>query len=103
MCQSIDIRNTPLHLSKLNGCRVVEGFVQIMLIENAVESLFENYTFPDLIEITDYLMVFRVNGLKTLQRLFPNLMVIRGNKLFKNYAIVIYELMDLNVSNFFSI
>lgn len=97
VCTSRDIRNTPGDLSKLNGCRVVEGFVQITLIDirNGSTDGYVNQTFPLLIEITDYLLLFRVQGLQSLQSIFPNLQVIRGNKLFKNYALVIYELADI--------
>lgn len=59
MCQSVDVRNSVTQLNSLKGCTVVEGFVQILLIDNADESQFENYTFPNLIEITGYLALYR--------------------------------------------
>lgn len=46
-------------------------------------------------EVTGYMVLFRVNGLKTLENMFPNLAVIRGEQLIKHYALIIYELMDL--------
>ncbi|XP_035790294.1 insulin-like receptor [Anopheles albimanus] len=95
VCSSVDVRNTPVHLERLKGCRVVEGFVQIMLIDKYTEDSFDNYSFPLLTEITGYLMMFRVNGLQTLAKLFPNLTIIRGNMLANRYALVIYELMHL--------
>ena len=52
-------------------------------------------SFPKLTEITDYLLLYRVHGLKTLRNLFPNLAVIRGQRLFYNYALVLYEMMDM--------
>jgi insulin receptor len=97
VCQSVDIRNRPANLIKLTGCRVVEGFVQILLMDNYQDEEFDTWTFPDLVEITDFLLLFRINGLKSLQKLFPNLSVIRGNTLFQNYALVIYEMMHLQV------
>lgn len=36
-----------------------------------------------------------MTGIKSLNKLFPNLTVIRGNVLFNNYALVIYELDHL--------
>jgi len=39
--------------------------------------------------------VFRVSGLRTVGRLFPNLTVIRGHSLFINYALVAFEMMHL--------
>lgn len=95
VCGSVDVRNSPSNLERLKGCVVVEGFVHILLIDKYTEASFENYTFPLLTEITEYLLLFRVNGLRTLQKLFPNLTVIRGKKLVTNYAIVIYELMHI--------
>ncbi|XP_059620313.1 insulin-like receptor isoform X2 [Phlebotomus argentipes] len=97
VCQSMDIRNHPNQLERLKDCRVIEGFLQILLIDRVrgSDKAFENYTFPKLTEITNYLMLYRVNGLKTLRKLFPNLAVIRGNQLFVNYALIVYELMDI--------
>lgn len=95
VCGSVDVRNSPTNLERLKDCVVVEGFVHILLIDKYTEASFENYTFPLLTEITEYLLLFRVNGLRTLQKLFPNLTVIRGKKLVTNYAIVIYELMHI--------
>lgn len=59
---------------------------------------FDDFTFPDLVEITDYLLLYRVQGLKSLGHLFPNLQVIRGNNLLNNYALAIYGMMDLKVN-----
>lgn len=83
----------------LEGCRVIEGFLMISLVDKYNESHYENLEFPLLTEITDFLLVYRVNGLKTLMKLFPNLRVIRGNSLIKDYALIIYEMMHLQVSN----
>ncbi|KAF7989857.1 hypothetical protein HCN44_008531 [Aphidius gifuensis] len=95
VCQSIDVRNSVTQLDVLKGCTVVEGFVQILLIDNAHESQFENYTFPNLIEITGYLALYRVSGLRSIGHLFPNLTVIRGSTLFINYALVVFEMQNL--------
>ncbi|XP_052889500.1 insulin-like receptor [Anopheles moucheti] len=96
VCSSVDVRNSPQHLERLRDCRVVEGFVQIMLIDKYTNDSYDNYTFPMLTEITGYLLLFRVNGLQTLGQLFPNLTVIRGTDLANNYALVVYELMQIN-------
>lgn len=97
MCQSLDIRNGPEMFNLLSGCRVVEGFLQILLFDRFNETAYANLSFPELREITGYLMMYRVNGLKTLSTLFPNLAVIRGHKLFNNYAFILYEMMDMDV------
>lgn len=79
-------------LRSLNGCRIIEGFVNIVLMEfNEEQADRENLTFPDLEEITEYLLVYHVAGLRTLAKLFPNLRVIRGNNLITDYALSIFE------------
>lgn len=40
-------------------------------------------------------MLRRVNGLRSVGHLFPNLTVIRGDSLFINYALVAFEMMHL--------
>jgi insulin receptor len=101
ICSSRDIRNNVETLQKLNGCRVVEGFVRVVLIDRANESEYDKFTFPELREITGYLLIYRVTGLTSLGRLFPNLTVIRGNSLFVDYALVVYEMSHLQVRKHF--
>jgi len=81
--------------SKLQNCTVIEGHLQIVLIDNGTSMDFENITFPKLREITDYFLMFRIMGLQSLSKLFPNLSVIRGRVLLHNYAFVIYEMLHL--------
>ena len=95
ICNSIDIRNSPQQLLKLQNCTVIEGSLQIVLIEKKTPQDYENLTFPNLIEITDYLLFWRVDGLTSLAKLFPNLSVIRGRKLFYNYAFVTFDMSHL--------
>nr|UTM63729.1 Insulin-like receptor [Riptortus pedestris] len=95
ICQSTDIRNSVSMFSQLSGCHVVEGFVRIVLIDTANETDYANISFPELKEITGYLLLYRVNGLRSLGKLFPNLSVIRGNTLFVNYALVVFEMLHL--------
>ncbi|XP_070619089.1 insulin-like growth factor 1 receptor isoform X3 [Erythrolamprus reginae] len=90
---NIDIRNSMEELKQLEGCTVVEGYLQILLINQGED--FSNFRFPKLTMITDYLLLFRVAGLETLSDLFPNLTVIRGKSLFYNYALVIFEMTNL--------
>nr|QIS94309.1 insulin receptor 1a [Pyrrhocoris apterus] len=95
ICQSTDIRNSVRSFSQLEGCQVVEGFVQIVLIDNANETDYANISFPELKEITGFLLLYRVSGLRSLGKIFPNLSVIRGNTLFLNYALVVFEMLHL--------
>ncbi|XP_012280342.1 insulin-like receptor [Orussus abietinus] len=103
VCQSVDIRNNVNQFSRLDGCRVVEGFVQILLIDNADDQSYANLTFPNLVEITGYLILYRVYGLQSIGHLFPNLAVIRGHSLFFNYALVVFEMMHLQEIGLYSL
>lgn len=103
VCKSVDIRNSVNSFENLRGCRVVEGFVQILLFDNVNESLFANISFPELREITDYLLMYRVNGLRSLAQLFPNLAVIRGQNLFHSYAFILFEMSSLQEIGLYSL
>lgn len=100
-CDSLDIRNNVTEFEKLRNCTVVAGFLQVVLFENINEGDFENISFPELKEITGFLLFYRIRGLKSIGKLFPNLSVIRGIELFKDYALVIYDMINLQeVSRF---
>nr|KAG5703678.1 hypothetical protein BaRGS_002552 [Batillaria attramentaria] len=95
VCRSIDIRNSVEGFKQLENCTVIEGKLHILLIDHADEKDYEKYRFPMLREITGHLLLYRVYGLKTLRHIFPNLTIIRGQDLFYNYALVAYEMPDL--------
>lgn len=89
--------------NQLTGCRVVEGYVQILLFDTVDSSHFANLSFPELTEITDYLLLYRVSGLLSLGQLFPNLVVIRGYQLLFGYAFVVFEMPSLQEINLYSL
>ncbi|XP_062338372.1 insulin receptor-like [Osmerus eperlanus] len=95
ICPSKDIRNNVTNLRTLENCTVIEGHLKILLMFNIKPQDFRGVSFPKLTVITDYLLLFRVYGMETLQDLFPNLTVIRGNNLFFNYALVLFEMLQL--------
>ncbi|XP_024940155.1 insulin-like peptide receptor [Cephus cinctus] len=95
ICQTMDIRNNLTNFESLRNCVVIEGFLQIVLIHNNTELDYQNFSFPALREITGYLLLYRVYGMKSLGSLFPNLEVIRGNILFTDYAFMVYEMPSL--------
>ncbi|XP_030640269.1 insulin receptor b [Chanos chanos] len=95
ICQSKDIRNNVTNLRTLENCTVIEGHLKILLMFKTKREDFRGLTFPKLTVITDYLLLFRVYGLDSLSDLFPNLTVIRGNNLFFNYALVLFEMLQL--------
>lgn len=62
--------------------------------------------FPNLIEITDYLLIFQAQNITNLDILFPKLSIIRGNNLFRNYALVLFlsnSLLQVNLKNLIQI
>lgn len=103
VCAGVHVRNDLKSFEQLRGCNIIDGPLTIALVSNQTHPFeskdYDNITFPDLNEVTEYLLFFRVQGLTTLSRLFPNLAVIRGKNLFSNYALIIYEMMHLQKIN----
>ncbi|CAH1989756.1 unnamed protein product [Acanthoscelides obtectus] len=96
VCKSTDIRNSVRDLEILRDCEVIEGFLSILLFDNVNETELMKLQFPKLTEITDYFLLYRVNGLRSVGQLFPNLSVIRGQALFEDvYAFVVFEMTSL--------
>ena len=91
----MDIRNSASEFFHLENCTVIEGHLQILLMDHTLSEDFEHLTFPNLREIADYLLLYRVYGMQTLSNMFPNLVAIRGQRLFYNYALVVFEMPDL--------
>lgn len=91
VCGTVDIKNNLGEFEKLKNCTVVNGNLKISLMEDVEEHEFERVSFPELVEVKGYLLVFRVWHLRTLAKLFPNLSVIRGEELVRNYALIIYN------------
>jgi len=79
----------------LENCTVIEGHLQILLMDHTKSYEFEQLSFPNLREIADYLLLYRVYGMQSLSSIFPNLVAIRGQTLFFNYALVVFEMPDL--------
>lgn len=69
--------------------------MRIVLMERGNETDFDLHALPELREITEYLTLYRVVGLRNVGQIFPNLSVIRGESLFMDYALVIYEMFNL--------
>uniref|UniRef100_A0A672HE81 Tyrosine-protein kinase receptor n=1 Tax=Salarias fasciatus TaxID=181472 RepID=A0A672HE81_SALFA len=95
ICQSKDIRNNVTNLQLLEKCTIIEGHLKILLMFKTKTEDFRGLSYPKLRVVTDYVLLFRVYGLDSLSELFPNLTVIRGNNLFFNYALVLYEMLQL--------
>jgi len=90
----------------MKNCAIVDGSISLLLVNNAVsreneqitKEAMTNYTFPQLREITEYLLIYRVYHLRSLHRMFPNLVRIGGKQLFNDqYALVIFENQHLEM------
>ncbi|XP_012584910.1 PREDICTED: uncharacterized protein LOC101634182 [Condylura cristata] len=103
VCPGMDIRNNLTRLHELANCSVIEGHLQILLMFKTRPEDFRDLSFPKLTMITDYLLLFRVYGLESLKDLFPNLTVIRGSRLFFNYALVVFEMVHLKELGLYSL
>lgn len=106
ICRSVRIHNVAQGLKTLENCTVVEGFVQIILIQTNVTNHmhFEPFSYPRLREITEYLFVYHVWGLRSIGQLFPNLERIGGNVLFtQDSALVISECLQLEEIGLYSL
>lgn len=95
VCSSIEVNTFIVHLEQLlRNCTVVEGNLKVSLIDYPEKS-WDDVSFPQLREITGYVLLYRLAGLKSLRNVFPGLAVIRGRTLFRDNALVIYENQDL--------
>uniref|UniRef100_A0A914Z2C1 receptor protein-tyrosine kinase n=1 Tax=Panagrolaimus superbus TaxID=310955 RepID=A0A914Z2C1_9BILA len=104
-CFSIDLRNSPTqgfkHKSVKDGwdvfleCTILDGDLSISMMSMPGITDDQFPVFKHLREITGSMLVFNVNGLTNLGRMFPNLRVIGGQSLIMNYALVIYQNEDL--------
>lgn len=95
-CTSIDIRNECSKMRLLDNCTVVIGYVMITLLPSQ-NCNFSLYSFPKLREITDYMIFTEVKDLTNIRDMFPNLTVIRGRRLFLNYALGITSMPELEL------
>ena len=111
VCRGMEIKYFD-QLGDLEPCRVIEGHLIIAIIEDHTEELEDTFpcfdsgnndcknksnssnsyeyrlktdtlSFPNLTEVTDFILLYNTKKIKTLSTLFPNLTVIRGNRLIK--------------------
>jgi len=94
-CTSIDIRNECNQMHLLDNCTVVTGYLMITLIASDQHCNFSDYSFPLLTEITEFMIFTEVRGLVNITEMFPHLTVIRGRRLFLNYALGVTNMYDL--------
>lgn len=95
-CGSLRLQNELKDLSKLENCTIITGYLSLLLMEKATdEHDWDKYSFPNLIEIWEYLFVYRARRLTTLGNLFPNLRLIKGQETIHNHALVIWSMDSL--------
>lgn len=97
VCRSVFAHNEEELLRMLQNCSLVVGSVSLINVhfQPPLLSVNDPRTLP-LIEITDYLLIYRVKGLPSLHNLLPKLTLIRGSQLlFNAYALIIYENIQL--------
>jgi insulin-like growth factor 1 receptor len=112
VCSSITIQgpidwpaSSSHRLDKVKNCTLVIGHVKILNARFTIDSSNSTTTqalFPHLVEITDYLLIFQAQNLNSLEKVFPRLAIIRGHKLFKQYALIVFltnSLLQINLKS----
>lgn len=94
-CGSKDIRYEPKQLQLLENCKVIFGNLRISDMPDARKEDFDEFTFPNLNQVTGFVIVHYVSGLETLSNLFPNLVSIKGDETFRGSSLVIRSNMNL--------
>lgn len=100
ICGPMNIVGNIDHMKQFKNCTIILGNVKMTLIDRVTQSQqWEQLSLPNLREITDNLVLYRVYGLESLGTIFPNLTVIRGFKLAFDYALILYENKNLTEVN----
>ena len=90
MC-SFDILTNLRELQQVQGCQIVWGDLIIAKIAFPQNELIKAQSFlNDLIEITGSLFLYDLKNVISLQSLFPNLRVIRGNSVNFGHSLVLF-------------
>lgn len=97
-CGSMEVIGENLtQLENLKHCEVINGSV----ILSRLPANITKYSLS-VREITGYLLLYRVEFLESLEKLLPNLTLIRGEYQFEGNSLIIYEnigLLDLGLIN----
>lgn len=94
-CKDVDIRSNSSQFKKLRNCERVHGYLRISYLDFDAEKV---KPFSDIKEITGYLLIDHVTNLKNISQLFPNLLLIRGEKLHhSSFSLIIVNNQDLEL------
>ena len=78
----MSIKHDVNNFKSLTNCTIIEGHLIIANMPAAMPNMKAiNFTFPNLREVTDYVILYQAHNIVELNHIFPNLAVIRGNKL----------------------
>ncbi|GJQ65343.1 putative tyrosine-protein kinase receptor [Trypoxylus dichotomus] len=99
-CTNGDMREFLSDFKQLEGCKILIGNLQVVLFDRATKQSFENISFPELEEVTGFLLFYQVPGLVNIGKMFPNLKIVRGMQVIHNYAFILYNLPDLEEVHF---
>jgi hypothetical protein len=91
-CGSRDVRFDVKFLTWLENCKIVFGHVRISNIDS--EKINE-FSFPLLQHVTDFILLDNVASLKSVSSLFPNLTTIQGERTFRGSSLIIVNNSDL--------
>ena len=96
ICSSMNIKRDVRRFQNLTDCDIIEGHLIVASFEE--DESFE-LTFPKLKEVTEYVILYEAQNIVKLDRLFPNLAVIRGNKLlsvrlYTSYLCIVHFIFE---------
>ncbi|XP_069978862.1 insulin receptor [Penaeus vannamei] len=100
-CGSVEVTANATRLQDFRHCTIIEGHLRIQLTGDNNET-WDDLSLPELTQVTDYVLIYRVSHLSTLDTILPRLAVIRGNVLFHEHALVVFgniHLRELGLSN----
>ena len=85
-CGSKDISHNVNFLKSLENCKVIYGHLRIA---NLASEKISEFQFPELKHVTDYVVFDNVSNLASLEKLFPNLTTILGERTFRGSSFLV--------------
>ena len=105
VCQgNFSIKNSSDNFHEIANCSRIVGYLHILLMDKDLDSRekMDAIRLPNLVEITDYLLIFHIKYVTSLDW-FPNLQYIRGNTTFRGNALIILNMPNLRHLGFHSL
>nr|WOX59928.1 receptor tyrosine kinase InsR3A2 [Carcinus maenas] len=101
ICGSVEITGDQTVLEDYTSCVTIEGNLRIQLIEYNETRPFVGLS--NLVQVTGYVIIYRLSHVRTLRHLLPRLAVIRGRELFHGYSLVIFGNIFLQEANLWNL